>query len=32
VIASRPLTDNEEWNKMEKGEFLVFKEGIPQKF
>jgi len=32
VIASRPLTDNEEWNKMEKGEFLVFKDGIPQNF
>ncbi|NIQ16245.1 MAG: class II glutamine amidotransferase, partial [Candidatus Dadabacteria bacterium] len=27
VIASRELTDNEEWNKMSRGEFMVFKDG-----
>ncbi len=27
VIASRPLTDNEAWNGMEKGEFVVFEKG-----
>jgi predicted glutamine amidotransferase len=27
VIASRALTDNEEWKIMEKGEFLVFRNG-----
>lgn len=30
VIASRPLTDNEEWIKMKKGEFAVFRDGHPQ--
>ncbi len=29
VIASRPLTDNEEWNLMEKGEFRIFRHGLP---
>ncbi|MEX2523943.1 MAG: class II glutamine amidotransferase [Gammaproteobacteria bacterium] len=32
VVTSQPLTDNEEWNRMEKGEFLVFKNGDPQEF
>lgn len=27
VIASRPLTDNEVWNEMARGEFMVFEEG-----
>ncbi|MFT5425470.1 MAG: putative glutamine amidotransferase [Gammaproteobacteria bacterium] len=27
VIASRPLTDDEDWNIMEKGEFKVFRNG-----
>lgn len=27
VIATHPLTKNENWNRMEKGEFLVFKNG-----
>ncbi len=27
VIASRPLTDDEAWNKMARGEFNVFREG-----
>jgi glutamine amidotransferase len=31
VIASRALTDNEQWNVMQKGEFRVFKEGKSQK-
>ncbi len=29
VIASRPLTDNESWNVMEKGEFRIFRNGLP---
>ena len=32
VIASRALTDNEQWNVMQKGEFRVFKDGKLQKF
>ena len=32
VIASRALTDNEEWHHMKKGEFTVFKNGTVQKF
>jgi len=32
VIASRALTDNEEWNVMQKGEFRVFKDGKSLKF
>ena len=32
VVTSRPLTDNEEWIKMKKGEFIVFKSGDPQDF
>jgi predicted glutamine amidotransferase len=31
VIASRALTDNEDWHHMKKGEFAVFKNGIMQK-
>ncbi|MFQ5659501.1 MAG: class II glutamine amidotransferase [Gammaproteobacteria bacterium] len=27
VVASRPLTDNETWNRMGRGEFVVFKKG-----
>lgn len=27
VVASRPLTDNEDWSTMDKGEFLVFQNG-----
>ncbi len=27
VLATTPLTDNEEWNKAQKGEFLIFKDG-----
>lgn len=27
VISTRPLTDNEQWNEMEKGELTVFKHG-----
>lgn len=27
VIATRPLTDNEQWHKMKKGELIVFKDG-----
>ncbi|MBT8448012.1 MAG: class II glutamine amidotransferase [Gammaproteobacteria bacterium] len=29
VIASRPLTSDEEWNEMEKGAFAVFRDGTP---
>ena len=29
VVASTPLTDNETWNKMEKGQFILFREGAP---
>jgi glutamine amidotransferase len=32
VIASQALTDNEQWNVMQKGEFRVFKDGKLQKF
>ncbi len=32
VIASRELTDNETWNKMKRGEFVVFKDGISMQF
>lgn len=28
VLATAPLTDNEEWFKAQKGEFLVFKDGL----
>ena len=28
VIATRPLTDNETWTEMERGEFLVLKKGL----
>jgi glutamine amidotransferase len=28
VIATSPLTDNENWQRAEKGEFLIFKDGI----
>jgi glutamine amidotransferase len=28
VIATRPLTDNESWHKMEAGEFVLFKLGV----
>lgn len=28
VIATRPLTDNEDWNIMQPGELMVFREGI----
>ncbi len=31
IIASRPLTDNEEWHHMQRGEFVVFKDGKRQK-
>ncbi|MBL4613666.1 MAG: class II glutamine amidotransferase, partial [Magnetovibrio sp.] len=27
ILATRPLTDNEQWNIMEKGEFRVLKDG-----
>ena len=30
VVASRPLTNNEEWIKMRKGEFAVFRDGYSQ--
>ncbi len=30
IIASSPLTDNEQWNIMSKGEFIVFKDGKQQ--
>ena len=29
VIASVPLTDNEEWTKMSTGELILFKDGMP---
>ncbi len=32
VIATRPLTRNEEWTTMRKGELLVFKDGVSQAF
>ena len=32
IIASRALTDNEDWYHMKKGEFTVFKNGLVQKF
>lgn len=32
IIASRALTNNEDWHHMQKGEFAVFKNGLPQKF
>ena len=31
IIASRALTDNEDWHHMKKGEFTVFKNGLAQK-
>lgn len=31
VIATNPLTNNEEWNIMDRGSFLVFRDGIPGK-
>ena len=32
VIASRALTDNEEWHHMKKGEFTVFRNGTAQEY
>jgi glutamine amidotransferase len=32
IVTSRALTDNEEWHHMKKGEFVVFKDGVQQKF
>lgn len=32
VITSQPLTDNEDWVKMKKGEFAVFHDGLPQDY
>ena len=29
VIATRPLTSNEDWNEMERGSFIVFHNGLP---
>ena len=31
VIATKPLTEDEEWTEIEKGELIVFDEGKPQK-
>lgn len=31
IVASRPLTDDEQWHHMERGEFTVFRNGLPQK-
>ena len=31
VVATRPLTDNEEWHILKKGDFLVFLDGEPVK-
>ncbi|HSR62170.1 MAG TPA: class II glutamine amidotransferase [Gammaproteobacteria bacterium] len=31
VIATNPLTNNEEWNIMDRGSLLVFRDGIPGK-
>ncbi len=31
VIATHPLTDNETWNIMDKGSFLVFHNGLPER-
>jgi glutamine amidotransferase len=28
ILATAPLTSNEEWNRAQKGEFLVFKDGL----
>lgn len=30
IVASSPLTKNEEWNVMQKGDFQVFKHGLPE--
>lgn len=32
IIASRALTDDEQWHHMSKGEFTVFRNGRPQKY
>lgn len=32
IVASSPITDNEQWNIMSKGEFIVFKDGKRQSF
>lgn len=32
IIASHALTDDEEWHHMSKGEFAVFRNGLPQKY
>ncbi len=31
VLATRPLTGNEQWNIMEKGEFMVLKDGLTKR-
>lgn len=31
MVATRPLTDDEEWIELEKGELLVLDEGLPRK-
>lgn len=31
VIATRPLTDNEQWNRMGQGELVVFEDGEPRR-
>jgi predicted glutamine amidotransferase len=30
VIATQPLTDNEEWTRLERGQLLMFEDGAPQ--
>ncbi len=30
IVASNPLTENEDWQQMEKGDFYVFKDGKPE--
>jgi len=32
IVTSRALTDNEDWNIMQKNEFKIFRNGLPQKF
>ena len=31
VVATQPLTDNEQWHKMEKGELRVFEGGLSKR-
>ena len=31
VVATQPLTDNEAWTVMEKGELMVLRDGVPQR-